>query len=150
MPPQNDYDESSSIHHTGSPPEYSSASNQGQQSPNSSYHLPDEFRIRAAEQLLSPEGLKLQSNIFNLRGQIPEYGSTAEDLLTSVMSSATKRQYALQKWLTKILPPEIEKREPNGLWCRMPIFRGTRYGPYSGKLTSKIKDVRYAWQVCRF
>lgn len=45
-----------------------------------------------------------------------------------------------------LLPSELEVRG-SGLYTRMSVPRGTRYGPYMGKWMAKPLDPRFAWEV---
>lgn len=47
---------------------------------------------------------------------------------------------------TSLLPSELEVRG-SGLYTRLPVPRGTRYGPYLGKWMAKPLDHRFAWEV---
>lgn len=48
--------------------------------------------------------------------------------------------------LNSSLPSELEVRG-SGLYSRLPVPRGTRYGPYLGKWMAKPLDPRFAWEV---
>lgn len=45
-----------------------------------------------------------------------------------------------------LLPSELEVRG-SSLYTRMPVPRGTRYGPYMGKWMARPLDQRFSWEV---
>lgn len=47
------------------------------------------------------------------------------------------------------IPPELELNN-SGLWTRVAIPRGTRYGPFLGRWINKPIDPRFAWEVSAF
>lgn len=46
----------------------------------------------------------------------------------------------------KSLPSELELRDA-GIYAKISISRGTRYGPFQGKWASVPQDTRFAWEV---
>lgn len=44
------------------------------------------------------------------------------------------------------LPSELELRE-TGVFAKISICKGTRYGPFQGKWASVPQDPRFAWEV---
>lgn len=44
------------------------------------------------------------------------------------------------------LPSELELRE-TGIFAKVLISRGSRYGPFQGKWASVPQDTRFAWEV---
>jgi hypothetical protein len=66
----------------------------------------------------------------------------------SVEGSPAVRLRAHHELLATHIPPELELRDPgSGVWARHHVSRGTRYGPFVGKLTPEPIDPRYAWEV---
>lgn len=45
-----------------------------------------------------------------------------------------------------VLPSELEIRE-KGVYARVTISKGTRYGPFQGKWAGSPQDTRFAWEV---
>jgi hypothetical protein len=66
----------------------------------------------------------------------------------TVESSPTVRLRTHHDLMATHIPPELELRDPgSGVWTRHHVSRGTRYGPFVGKLTPEPIDPRYAWEV---
>jgi hypothetical protein len=66
----------------------------------------------------------------------------------SVEASPAVRLRAHHELMATHIPPELELRDPgSGVWTRHHVSRGTRYGPFVGKLTPEPIDPRYAWEV---
>jgi len=66
----------------------------------------------------------------------------------SVEASPAVRLRAHHDLMATHIPPDLEVRDPgSGVWTRHHVSRGTRYGPFVGKLTPEPIDPRYAWEV---